>query len=221
VARHDRVPFPALAGSAGLAILGNSRLALLPPPVDGYVAFSIRPRRRALATAALLVAAATLVVSPWALRNKAEIGCFAITTDARALWKANNSNTYGRAGAREVDRRRSSSSERPTVARTGLEDSAQDRLRVPVDECTAPSLPHRRTSCSRCSSPSRWSRYGTTSVHARPRFAALISAQVGRRRAASMRPVRQGLQAALAYTDRPRWARGYSGAVPPRPPGST
>jgi hypothetical protein len=28
------------------------------------------------------------------IRNKVEVGCFAITTDARALWKANNLGTY-------------------------------------------------------------------------------------------------------------------------------
>jgi hypothetical protein len=28
------------------------------------------------------------------VRNKAEVGCFALTTDARALWKANNLDTY-------------------------------------------------------------------------------------------------------------------------------
>ena len=28
------------------------------------------------------------------VRNKVQVGCFAITTDARALWKANNENTY-------------------------------------------------------------------------------------------------------------------------------
>ena len=33
-------------------------------------------------------------VAPWAVRNKVQVGCFAITTDARALWKANNANTY-------------------------------------------------------------------------------------------------------------------------------
>ena len=42
-----------------------------------------------------LVAAAGLAVSPWIIRNKVEVGCFALTTDGRALWKANNAQTYG------------------------------------------------------------------------------------------------------------------------------
>jgi len=33
-------------------------------------------------------------VAPWVARNKAVIGCATITTDTRALWKANNSATY-------------------------------------------------------------------------------------------------------------------------------
>jgi hypothetical protein len=32
-------------------------------------------------------------VTPWIVRNKVQVGCYAITTDARALWKANNENT--------------------------------------------------------------------------------------------------------------------------------
>jgi hypothetical protein len=28
------------------------------------------------------------------IRNKVQVGCFAVTTDGRALWKANNVNTY-------------------------------------------------------------------------------------------------------------------------------
>jgi hypothetical protein len=34
-----------------------------------------------------------LVVVPWVVRNDARVGCYAITTDARALWKANNPAT--------------------------------------------------------------------------------------------------------------------------------
>ena len=31
-----------------------------------------------------------VALAPWVIRNKVQVGCFAITTDARALWKANN-----------------------------------------------------------------------------------------------------------------------------------
>ena len=79
---------------AGAAILGNARLALLPIALAVYVAWRVRPGRRAVAAAVALVAAAAVVVAPWVVRNEAQVGCFALTTDARALWKANNANTY-------------------------------------------------------------------------------------------------------------------------------
>jgi len=79
---------------AGVAILGNARLALLPVVVGAFVAWRIRPGVRALAMATALVAAAALVVAPWVARNRIEVGCLALTTDTRALWKANNLNTY-------------------------------------------------------------------------------------------------------------------------------
>ncbi|MBA3734304.1 MAG: glycosyltransferase family 39 protein [Actinobacteria bacterium] len=76
---------------AGLAILGNVRLALIPVVVAAYLL--IRSRRNWVAPFAVVVAAAVVVI-PWAVRNRAEVGCFALTTDGRALWKANNDQTY-------------------------------------------------------------------------------------------------------------------------------
>src|SRR5207249_4815591 len=76
---------------AGLAVLGNVRLAFLPLVVAAYLVF-----RTGLTWAPVaLVAAAAVTVAPWVIRNRVEVGCFALTTDARALWKANNSQTYG------------------------------------------------------------------------------------------------------------------------------
>ncbi len=90
------LPMAAVTGCiAGLAILGNARLALLPLALAVYVAWRVRPGARALAAAAVLVGAAVVVVTPWVARNKVEVGCYAITTDARALWKANNLSTRG------------------------------------------------------------------------------------------------------------------------------
>ncbi len=76
----------------GLALLGNSRLAALPLVLAVFIAW--HHRRHALTTVGLLLACAVLVVLPWAARNKVQVGCWAITTDGRALWKANNVNTY-------------------------------------------------------------------------------------------------------------------------------
>ena len=44
---------------------------------------------------------------PGSARNKVEVGCYAITTDARALWKSNNPVHAKRARPRRMDRRRS------------------------------------------------------------------------------------------------------------------
>jgi dolichyl-phosphate-mannose-protein mannosyltransferase len=75
---------------AGLAVLGNVRLVFIPLVVAAYL---IIRNGWSWAPAALVVAAA-LTVTPWVVRNKVEVGCFALTTDGRALWKANNEQTY-------------------------------------------------------------------------------------------------------------------------------
>jgi len=81
----------ALGAVVGLGILGNVRLEALPLVLLAYLFF--RGRRSLLASAAVLAAAA-VVVMPWVVRNRADVGCWVVTTDARALWKANNLNTY-------------------------------------------------------------------------------------------------------------------------------
>jgi len=82
-----------LAGAlCGVAILGNSRLTALPLVIAAYLAWRL-PARRVLAAVGVVLAAA-VVVAPWVVRNRVQVGCFAITTDGRALWKANNVNTY-------------------------------------------------------------------------------------------------------------------------------
>lgn len=78
---------------SGLAILGNSRLVLVPLLLVAYLAWRLGVSRRLLAPAATLLAATALVLAPWVVRNEVAVGCAAITTDARALWKANNVQT--------------------------------------------------------------------------------------------------------------------------------
>jgi hypothetical protein len=41
-----------------------------------------------------VLAGCALGLVPWVVRNKVSVGCFTLTTDTRALWKANNLNTY-------------------------------------------------------------------------------------------------------------------------------
>jgi 4-amino-4-deoxy-L-arabinose transferase-like glycosyltransferase len=82
----------ALGAVLGLAILSNVRLEALPFVLLAYLAF-VR-RRWSWVGAAALVAGCAVVVMPWVVRNAANVGCWTVTTDARALWKANNVNTY-------------------------------------------------------------------------------------------------------------------------------
>jgi 4-amino-4-deoxy-L-arabinose transferase-like glycosyltransferase len=93
--RRSLPPALALGAVAGLAILSNARLLLLPLVLAPYVAWRVRPAGRAIAAAALVLVGAALVTAPWVVRNKIVIGCATITTDTRALWKANNPATYG------------------------------------------------------------------------------------------------------------------------------
>ncbi|RDI74289.1 Dolichyl-phosphate-mannose-protein mannosyltransferase [Gaiella occulta] len=92
--RRSRLLAAATGAVVGLAVLGNSRLALLPLVLAAYVAWPSRTRRAALLGSLAVLVAAAAVVAPWAVRNEKRVGCLAITTDTRALWKANNLATY-------------------------------------------------------------------------------------------------------------------------------
>lgn len=75
----------------GVAVLGNSRLALLPIVLGAYLI--VLRRREAVLPFAAILAGVAIAIVPWGLRNAERVGCFTITTDARALWKANNPAT--------------------------------------------------------------------------------------------------------------------------------
>jgi hypothetical protein len=83
----------ALGAVLGVAVLGNVRLAALPLVLAVFLVVCWRPSLRSLATAAIVVAVAAVVVTPWLVRNRVQVGCLALTTDARALWEANNERT--------------------------------------------------------------------------------------------------------------------------------
>jgi hypothetical protein len=84
-----------LGAVTGLALLGNSRLVFVPILCALYLAVRL-PRARATAlVCGLVLAGAGVVVAPWLIRNKLDVGCWAVTTDGRAMWKANNPRTYG------------------------------------------------------------------------------------------------------------------------------
>jgi 4-amino-4-deoxy-L-arabinose transferase-like glycosyltransferase len=86
------LPWSIAAGVyAGLAILGNVRLSALPLFLAAYLLVRTGWSWAPVA----LLAAAAVTVAPWVVRNRVEVGCYALTTDGRALWKANNLQTYG------------------------------------------------------------------------------------------------------------------------------
>jgi len=83
-----------LGAVTGLSMLGNTRLIGLPVLCAVYLAFRL-PRARATAiVCGLVLVGATVVVMPWLIRNEVNVGCWALTTDGRAFWKANNPQTY-------------------------------------------------------------------------------------------------------------------------------
>jgi 4-amino-4-deoxy-L-arabinose transferase-like glycosyltransferase len=91
-AERKSVPWSIAAGVyAGLAILGNVRLSALPLLLAAYLLVRTGWSWAPVA----LLAAAAVTVAPWVVRNRVEVGCYALTTDGRALWKANNLQTYG------------------------------------------------------------------------------------------------------------------------------
>jgi 4-amino-4-deoxy-L-arabinose transferase-like glycosyltransferase len=122
-----------LGATLGVAILGNVRLVFLPLVVAAWLLW--RGRRDALAPAVLAVAVAALVVTPWVVRNDVSVGCVALTTDGRALWKANNVNTLEtlRAG-RWIDDVPPLPGAPQTPQETGALYAATGRI-VPTDEC--------------------------------------------------------------------------------------
>ena len=94
-ADRPNVRITALLGFAlGLGILGNVRLAALPVVVVGFLLWRQGVQRRTMTAGLVLLAVTAVTVTPWIARNQASVGCLAVTTDARALWKANNVNTY-------------------------------------------------------------------------------------------------------------------------------
>jgi hypothetical protein len=91
VAERGGRQWTALLGlDLGLMILGNVRTLLVPLLLGAYVLW----RRNAWTWEPVVaLGVAALVVVPWVVRNERSVGCAAITTDARALWKANNVHT--------------------------------------------------------------------------------------------------------------------------------
>jgi len=95
VAKRPTKRLAALLGVVtGLAMLGNTRLVFIPILCAGYLAWTLPRTRATAAVAGLVLVGAAVAVTPWLVRNEVSLGCLAITTDGRALWKGNNTQTY-------------------------------------------------------------------------------------------------------------------------------
>ncbi len=135
-ASRRSLPLAAALGLVvGLAVLSNSRLALLPLVLAGYLLWS----RAGWKAAVVVPVLAAVAVSPWLIRNKVEIGCFSLTTDARALWKANNVNTYQTlANGDWIDGVPDIRGRPPTPQETGDIYESSGR-KIEIDECAQQS----------------------------------------------------------------------------------
>ena len=81
------------------------------------------------------LAACAVALVPWLVRNEANVGCFTLTTDSRALWKANNLDTYDTLDRGRLDRRRAEPRRRAALAGAGGRSHAVRARRRRVDEC--------------------------------------------------------------------------------------
>jgi 4-amino-4-deoxy-L-arabinose transferase-like glycosyltransferase len=96
VAERPSKKLAALLGVVtGLAMLGNTRLVFIPFLCVVYLLWRLPRSRFTVGVVALVLAGAAVAVAPWLVRNKVELGCVTLTTDGKALWKANNMQTYG------------------------------------------------------------------------------------------------------------------------------
>jgi 4-amino-4-deoxy-L-arabinose transferase-like glycosyltransferase len=116
----------------GLAILGNTRLLFLPILC---CAFLVGRERRTWAVVGVVLAGCALTLLPWMVRNRVSVGCFTLTTDTRALWKANNLNTYDTlAHGKWIDDVPPLPHEPPTPEFAGAYYKVYGKV-LPVDEC--------------------------------------------------------------------------------------
>jgi 4-amino-4-deoxy-L-arabinose transferase-like glycosyltransferase len=83
-----------LGVALGAAIMGNARLFVLPLILGIWLLVQLGLAHHGLAALLIVCSCAALVLAPWVARNRVSVGCLTVTTDSRALWKANNLNTY-------------------------------------------------------------------------------------------------------------------------------
>jgi hypothetical protein len=122
----------------GLAMLGNTRLVFIPVVIAVYLLV----RRVPATVIALVLVGAAVAVTPWLVRNDVNVGCLTLTTDGRALWKANNPQAYGLlSSGKWIDDVRRDSPRPPEPGHLtpeearGRYDASNGRIILHPDEC--------------------------------------------------------------------------------------
>jgi len=126
----------ALGVVLALAILADTRLLFLPLVIAAYVFW----QRRAWVAPILCLGACALALLPWAVRNDVSVGCFTLSTDTKALWKANNSNTYSTLAAGKWIDDVPDLPGAPKTPEYAGDYYTVNHVLIPVDECSQQSF---------------------------------------------------------------------------------
>ena len=106
------------------------RMAALPVVLAIFLLWIWKPSRRTFGALALTSRSASSSSPQWVVRNRVEVGCYALTTDARDCGRP-ITNAPRHAESRPLDRQRTAPtglSAKPSGCRAGVSPSRQDRL---------------------------------------------------------------------------------------------
>ena len=140
--RRGGLAAPALLGLAlGLAILGNSRLVLLPLVVAGYLLW----RRKGWQTVGVTLAACAVALLPWLVRNEVERRLLHAEHRLARRLEGEQPRDVRHAGRGRLDRRRARAFPARRPGRSSRPISRSPGRPTTVDECAQMRLYRRET----------------------------------------------------------------------------